>query len=43
MLAATKVKMSSSETKVNMNRYNISSTKSVSRKFLEVLRCSHAK
>ena len=33
MLAVTKVKMSSSETKVNMNRYNISSTKSVSRKF----------
>ena len=43
MLAATKMKMSGSETKVNRNRYNISSTERVTRKFLEVSRCSHAK
>ena len=40
---ATKVKMSGSETKVNRNRYNISSTERVTRKNLEVSRCSHAK
>ena len=36
MLAATKVKMSGSEEKVNRNTYNISSIKCVARKFLEV-------
>ena len=44
MLAATKVKMSGSDKKVN-NRttYNISSIKRVTRKFLEVSRCRRAK
>ena len=39
MLAATKVKMSGSEKKVNKNTYDISSSKRVTRKFLEVSRC----
>ena len=43
MLAATKVKMSGSAKKVNRNAYNISSMKRVTRKFLEVSRCSRAK
>ena len=43
MLAATKVKMSGSEKKVNRTTYNISSIKRVTRKFLEVSRCSRAK
>ena len=43
MLAATKLKMSDNETKVNKNTYNFSSTKRVTRTFLEVLRCSRAK
>ena len=38
-----KVKMSGSGKKVNENTYNISSTKHVSKKFLEVSRCSRAK
>ena len=38
-----KVKMSSSEKKVNKNTYDISSIKRVTKKFLEVSRCSHAK
>ena len=38
-----KVKMSSSEKKVNEKTYDISSIKHVTRKFLEVSRCSHAK
>ena len=42
-LAATKVKMSDSEKKVNRNTYNISSIKRVTRKFLEVLHYSLAK
>ena len=43
MLVATKVKMSGSEKKkVNKNTYKISSIKRVTRKFLEVSRCSHA-
>ena len=36
MLAATMVKMSGSENKVNRNTYNISSIKRVTRKFLKV-------
>ena len=47
MLAATKVQVSSSKKKKNVNRntYNISSIKRVTRKFLEleVSRCSRAK
>ena len=44
MLAATKVKMSSSEKKkVNKNSYDIFSIKRATRKFLEVSRCSRAK
>ena len=44
MLAATKVKMSGSEKKkVNENTYDISSIKRVTKKFLEVSRCSRAK
>ena len=43
MLAATMVKLSGSEKKVNRNTYNISSIKRVTRKFLEVSRCSRAK
>ena len=44
LLAATKVKISSSEKKkVNRNTYNISSIKSVTRKFLEKSRCSGSK
>ena len=43
MLAATKVKMSGSEKKVNKNTYDISSIKRVTKKFLEVSRCSRAK
>ena len=38
-----KVKMSGSEKKVNENAYDISSIKRVTKKFLEVLRCSRAK
>ena len=38
-----KVKMSGSEKKVNENTYNISSIKHVTKKFLEVSRCSRAK
>ena len=43
MLAAIKVKMSNSEKKVNKTTYDISSIKRVTRKFLEVSRCSRAK
>ena len=43
MLAATGVKMSDSGKKVNKNTYDISSIKRVSRKLLEVSRCSRAK
>ena len=43
MLAATRVKMSDSEKKVNKNTYDISSIKRVTRKFLEVSRYSRAK
>ena len=43
MLAATKVKMIGSEKKVNRTTYNISSINCLSRKFLEVSRCHHAK
>ena len=42
ILAATNVKMSEWE-KVNNSRYDISSIKRVTRKFLEVLRCGRAK
>ena len=38
MLAATKLKMSGSEKKMNKNTHDISSIKRVTRKFLEVLR-----
>ena len=38
-----KVKMSGSEKKVNENTYDISSIKRVTKKFLEVSRCSCAK
>ena len=37
-----KVKMSGSEKKVNENTYDISSIKRVTKKFLEVSRCSRA-
>ena len=43
MLAATKVKVSGSEKTGNKNTYDISSIKSVTRKFLGVLGCSRAK
>ena len=44
MLAATRVKMTDSEKKkVNKSRYDISFIKRVTRKFLEVSRCSRAK
>ena len=43
MLAATRVTMSDSEKKVNKNTSDISSTERVTRKFLEVSRCSRAK
>ena len=43
MLAAIKVKMCNSEKQVNKNTYDISSIKRVTRKFLEVSRCSRAK
>ena len=43
MLAATTVKMSGSDKKINKNTYDISSIKRVTRKFLEVSRCSCAK
>ena len=46
MLAATnaiKGKMSGSEKKVNEKTYGISSIKRVTKKFLEVSRCSRAK
>ena len=43
MLAATWVKMSDSEKKVNKNMYDISSIKRVARKFLEVSCCSLTK
>ena len=42
MLAATKVKMRGSKKKVNRYTYNISCTKRLTRKFLEVSRRSHA-
>ena len=38
-----KVKTSGSEKKVNENTYDISSIKRVTKKFLEVSRCSRAK
>ena len=38
-----KLKMSGSEKKVNENTYDISSKKRVTKKFLEVSRCSSAK
>ena len=38
-----KLKMSSSEEKVNEKTYDISSIKRVTKKFLEVSRCSRAK
>ena len=38
-----KVKISGSEKKVNENTYDISSIKRVTKKFLEVSRCSRAK
>ena len=38
-----KVKMSGSEKKVNENTYDISSIKRVTKKFLQVSRCSRAK
>ena len=41
--AATWVKMSDSEKKVNKNMYDISSIKRVARKFLEVSCCSLTK
>ena len=43
MPAATEVKMSGSEKKLNRTTYNISLIKRVSRKFLEVSRCRRAK
>ena len=43
MLAATRVTMSDSEKKVNKNTSDISSIERVTRKFLEVSRCSRAK
>ena len=38
----SKVKISGSEKKVNWNTYDISSIKRVTKKFLEVSRCSRA-
>ena len=38
-----KVKVSGSEKKVNENTYDISSIKFITKKFLEVSRCSRAK
>ena len=38
-----KVKMSGSEKNVNKNKYDISSIKRVTKKFLEVSRCDRAK
>ena len=43
MLAAIKVKMSGTEKKMNMNTCEIFSITPVTRKFLEVSRCSRAK
>ena len=43
ILAATGVKMSDSGKKVHKNTYDISSKKRVTRKLLEVSRCSRAK
>ena len=43
MLAATMVKLSGGEKKVNRNKYNISSIKRVTKKFQEASRWSHAK
>ena len=43
MLTATRVKMSDSEKNVKKSTYDISSIKGVTRKFLEVSRCSRAK
>ena len=43
MLAGTRVKMSDSEKRVNKNTSDIPSIKRVTRKFLEVSRCSRAK
>ena len=42
MLAATRVKMSDGEKKGNKNTYDVFCIKRVTRKFLEVSRCSHA-
>ena len=42
-LAATRVKMSNSGKKLNTNTCDISSIKCVTRKFLEVSRCSRAR
>ena len=39
----SKVKMSGSEKNVNKNKYDISSIKRVTKKFLEVSRCDRAK
>ena len=39
MLAATKVKMSGGENRVNKNKFDTFSIKRVTRKFLEVSRC----
>ena len=43
MLAAIKVKMSDTEKKMNMNTCEIFPITPVTRKFLEVSRCSRAK
>ena len=43
MLAVTRVKMSDGEKKANKNTYEVFCIKRVTRKFLEVSRCSHAK
>ena len=42
-VAATRVKMSNNEKKVNKNTHDISSIKRVTRKFLEDSHCSRAK
>ena len=41
--SGTEVKMSGGEKRVNKNTFDISSIKRVTRKFLEVSRCSRAK
>ena len=43
MLSATKVKLSDSGKKVNKNKYDITSIKRITRKFLEFSRCRRAK